>query len=140
MGILARIPGAELEAALDRLNNRPRYDLLRGPEIGLAMVRGRAGGDGQRFNLGEMTLTRCSLRLAEGGIVGHGYVTGRDRHRAELAAFCDALMQAPDFHDRLETALIAPAERAQREAKARVEADVATSKVDFFTMVRGDSA
>ena len=50
---------------------------IRAPEIGAVMVRGRVGGAGDAFNLGEMTVTRCSLRLACGA-VGHGYVQGRD--------------------------------------------------------------
>jgi alpha-D-ribose 1-methylphosphonate 5-triphosphate synthase subunit PhnG len=139
MGVLARTPRATLETALADMGRTPGYALLRRPEIGLAMVRGRAGGNGQRFNLGEMTLTRCSLRL-DAGAVGHGYVAGRDKRHAELAALFDALMQAPDHHDRLERELIAPAEAAQQARRRAVEAEVATSKVNFFTMVRGESS
>ncbi len=73
----------------------PDYTVLRGPESGLVMVRGRAGGGGAPFNLGEMTVTRCTVRT-ESGLVGHAYIAGRDERRAELAALADALMQDPD--------------------------------------------
>jgi alpha-D-ribose 1-methylphosphonate 5-triphosphate synthase subunit PhnG len=138
MGVLARTPLTVLEAALADLDRAPGYQMLRRPEIGLAMVRGRAGGTGQRFNLGEMTVTRCSLRL-EGGAVGHGFVAGRDRRKAELAALFDALLQDPAHRDRLETRLIAPSEAAEQARKRQVEAATAPSKVNFFTMVRGES-
>ncbi len=71
---------------------------MRGPEGGLVMVRGRAGGGGAPFNLGEMTVTRCTVRLGS-GLVGHAYVAGREPRRAELAALVDALMQDPERAD-----------------------------------------
>jgi alpha-D-ribose 1-methylphosphonate 5-triphosphate synthase subunit PhnG len=138
MGVLARTPLPVLEEALHGLGAAPRYTMLRQPEIGLAMVRGRAGGNGRRFNLGEMTLTRCSLRLRS-GTVGHGFIAGRDRRKAELAAFFDALMQEPEFRDRVEQDLIGPSEAAERARRQAVETEVAATKVNFFTMVRGET-
>ena len=73
----------------------PDYVMLRKAETGSVMVRGRAGSVGKAFNLGEMTVTRASLRLAD-GTVGHGWCQGRDRKQAETAALLDALMQGPD--------------------------------------------
>ena len=89
--------------------------MLRGPEAGLVMVRGRAGGGGSPFNLGEMTVTRCTVRT-ETGFVGHAYVAGRESRRAELAALVDALMQDPDRCAEIETAVIAPL-RSRRHAE-----------------------
>lgn len=138
MGVLARTGPAMLEAALGELGETPSYQMLRRPEIGLAMVRGRAGGTGQRFNLGEMTMTRCSVRL-DSGTVGHGFVAGRDRRKAELAALFDALMQEPAYRDRVEACLIGPSEAAERARRHDLAAAAAASKVNFFTMVRGES-
>ena len=90
MGTLARTNAKQLRQALANLDLAPEYDYLRSPEIGMTMVRGRAGGKGQQFNLGEMTVTRCSVKIQE-GFVGHGYVAGRDKIHAELAAVFDAL-------------------------------------------------
>ena len=67
---------------------------MRGPETGLVMVRGRAGGSGSPFNLGEMTVTRCTVQLGS-GTAGHAYIAGRDERQAELAAVADALLQDP---------------------------------------------
>ncbi len=113
------------------------YDFMRRPECGLAMVRGRAGGNGQLFNLGEMTVTRCSLRLGD-GTVGHAYVAGRDRRRAELAAAFDALLQIPSRRDDIQSLVIAPLAMKYRAARGERSQKAAATKVDFFTMLRGE--
>lgn len=138
MSVLARAPRDELEAAFAGLPAPPPYRHMRAPEIGLVMVQGRAGGNGNPFNLGEMTVTRCALKLDD-GTVGFGYVQGRDRRRAELAALFDALLQHEGRRAQLEDTVIAPlaaAQRARREARSR---KAASTKVEFFTMVRGDN-
>lgn len=136
MGLLARSPAARLAELL--ADDLPPHHLLRAPEIGSVMVRGRIGGTGAPFNLGEMTVTRCSLRL-ECGAVGHAYVQGRDRDHALRAAIVDALMQtaaAPDLR-RACLAPLAAEEAARRTIRA---GKAAASKVDFFTMARGEDA
>lgn len=154
MAVLARTPRAELEAALERAlhgSPAPAYDWLRPPEIGLAMVRGRVGGSGDPFNLGEATVTRATLRLrkaaaaqdnpgapAESAAVGVACHLGRDRRRAELAALADALLQLPEHHDTLHRQLIEPFAARQAAARAARHADTAATRVEFFTMVRGD--
>ncbi len=137
MSVLAKAPVAALEAAWVALEKPLAYVFLRQPEAGLIMVRGRTGGTGQPFNLGEMTMTRCAVRLA-GGQTGFGHVAGRDRRKAELAAVFDALMQDPDRRGQVERMVIAPLEARQGEIRAAKVAAVAASKVDFFTMVRGE--
>ena len=136
MGVLAKADAARLAALLDGLGPRPGFSWLRTPEIGAVMVRGRAGGTGAPFNLGEMTVTRCALRLDDGR-VGHAYIPGRDKAHAETAAICDALLQGAEG-PRLQAEVIAPlkaeADAARRQEAARAEA----TKVDFFTMVRGE--
>lgn len=138
MGLLAKARPAEIEAAWAGLGAAEvAHEWLRRPEVGMAMVRGRAGGSGQSFCLGEMTMTRCAVRLADGQ-VGFGYVAGRSVRHAELAALCDALLQAPSWHDRVMAAVVAPlqdAVRARRDDRAR---KTAATRVDFFTMVRGE--
>ena len=137
MSILARADSEALENALDGLDRKPRHSLLRAPETGLVMVQGRANGSGQRFNAGEMTVTRCSVRLPDGA-VGHAYVAGRDRRHAELAALFDALMQNPDLSDALERDVIAPLADSQDAGRQQARRKSAATKVDFFTMVRGE--
>ncbi|WP_144113362.1 phosphonate C-P lyase system protein PhnG [Paraburkholderia sp. BCC1886] len=145
MAVLARAPRAELEAALtDALagRERPTYDWLRPPEIGLAMVRGRVGGSGDPFNLGEATVTRATLRLhavdQAAATVGVACHLGRDRRRAELAALADALLQMPEHHATLQHRLIAPLAAREADRRAAQRAEVAATRVEFFTMVRGD--
>jgi alpha-D-ribose 1-methylphosphonate 5-triphosphate synthase subunit PhnG len=137
MGVLARTPLSVLEAVRATRGDLPDHVFLRAPEVGSALVRARAGGTGGRFNMGEITLTRCALRLAD-GTVGLSHVAGRDRRHAELAALFDALLQTADHHDALEADLIAPQEAAQAAAKRERSAKAAASKVDFFTLVRGE--
>jgi alpha-D-ribose 1-methylphosphonate 5-triphosphate synthase subunit PhnG len=137
MGVLAKAERADLEAAWQALPDKPEYHWLRMPEIGLAMVRGRIGGNGGPFNLGEMTITRCVVQLTTGNS-GYAYVAGRDKRHAELAAVFDALLQAPHWHDRLQNDVVEPLAHAYTRRRQKQSAKVAATRVDFFTLVRGD--
>lgn len=132
MALLAKAPPARLAALAPDL---PAHDMLRAPEIGAVMLEGRIGGTGARFNLGEMTVTRCSVRLD--GAEGHACVQGRDKDHARRAAVLDALMQG-DGAARIRDAILMPlqAEAAAR-ASARAEKAAAT-RVEFFTLMRGE--
>ncbi|MEB3420808.1 phosphonate C-P lyase system protein PhnG [Salipiger marinus] len=135
MGLLARAPAARL-AALMAGRALPDFDWLRVPETGGVMLRGRTGGTGAPFNLGEMTVTRCTLRLASGE-TGHAHVMGRDRAHAERAALVDALMAGPRAAEiRAEVLEVLAAEEAARRHDRAAKA--AATKVEFFTMVRGE--
>lgn len=133
MSVLARADAAAIETRLGACPPLPAHERVRGPESGLVMVRGRAGGTGAPFNLGEMTVTRCSVRLP-GGQVGHSYVAGRDQRQAELAAVLDALLQDPDYAPRVEAAVIAPLEAAQQARRAERAGKAAATRVQFFAM------
>jgi alpha-D-ribose 1-methylphosphonate 5-triphosphate synthase subunit PhnG len=97
------------------------------------MVRGRAGGGGDAFNLGEMTVTRCTVRTAT-GFIGHAYVAGREDRRAELAALADALLQDPDRMAEIERLVIMPLERQQTRRRAERAGKAAATRVQFFAM------
>jgi alpha-D-ribose 1-methylphosphonate 5-triphosphate synthase subunit PhnG len=137
MSVLALASTDDLERCWSDLAVRPGYRRLRGPEIGLVMVRARAGGTGTRFNLGEMTVTRCSVEL-EDGTTGHAYTGGRDRRHAELAAVFDALLQRPATTGLLERTLVEPLARDQAARRQAAAARAAASRVEFFTLVRGE--
>ncbi len=112
------------------------YRRIRAPETGMVMVRGRAGGTGQAFNVGEMTVTRCVVSLDQGS-TGYSYIAGRNKQHAELAALADAHLQGHE-HDRWMETLVRPLQQQQQQKRQQREADIAASKVNFFTMVRGD--
>jgi alpha-D-ribose 1-methylphosphonate 5-triphosphate synthase subunit PhnG len=133
MGVLARAGGDEIRARLASLPPLPPHARLRGPETGLVMLRGRAGGDGAAFNLSEMTVTRCAVSLP-GGTVGHAYVAGRDQQKAELAAVLDAALQDPGRQADLLDAVIAPLADAEADARAAEARKAAATRVQFFTM------
>jgi alpha-D-ribose 1-methylphosphonate 5-triphosphate synthase subunit PhnG len=135
--LLARATQAELENALADRGGVPDHSLLRGPETGLVMVRGRIGGGGAPFNLGEATMTRASIRLADGRI-GHGYRLGTDRKAATLAAVIDALAQDVSVSDALEAGLFSDISARVEDEARRTRDETAATKVDFFTMVRGE--
>ena len=137
MGVLARATRSELETAWAGLTPARAYEVVRGPEIGLVMVRGRAGGTGNPFNFGEVTVTRCAVRLAD-GTAGHCYAAGRDKRKAELAAAFDALLQSTDGKLLQDTVVTPIARRIERERLTESRKAAAT-KVEFFTMVRGDN-
>lgn len=132
MAVLARASAQELADRLAALPELPAAEMLRAPETGLVMVRGRAGGDGDAFNLGEMTVTRCAIRL--GAHIGHAYVAGRDHAKARMAALLDAALQDGLLHDALMRAVVEPLAAAQQEARALEARKAAATRVDFFTM------
>ena len=136
LGILAQASTVELERFWATLEPEPTLDQMRRPEIGLVMLRGRAGGNGRRFNLGEMTVTRCAVRLPS-GVIGHGYVQGRDKRKALLVAGLDALLQG-DAAGRIARELIAPLAAGQEATRAAARARAAATKVEFFTLRRGE--
>jgi len=137
MSVLAQARPEELELAWAALPDKPVFRVVRRPETGLVMVRARAGGSGARFNLGEMTVTRCSIELPSGA-TGHAYVGGRSARHAELAAVFDGLLQDPASRPALEVRLVAPLEADQRERRITVQAHSAPTRVEFFTLVRGE--
>ena len=136
LAVLARAERAKLEEAVASLSPRPTWRVIKPAESGLAMMRGRAGGTGQQFNIGEMSVARCVVQV-EGGAVGVGYVAGRDRRKAELVAVLDALLQEGAFVERLQRDVVMPLAAQQAAARQQVLSKAAATKVDFFTMVRG---
>lgn len=130
---------AILEDYWARLDPLPSHRWLRPAESGLVMLQGRAGGDGQAFNLGEMTASRA-VAMIDGAqpLTGFGYVAGRNKRHAELAALFDALLQDEHRRPALWRDLIEPIEADRRAARERRAAAVAATRVDFTTMVRGD--
>lgn len=136
MSLLAKAPPARLASLFEEVGARPGFTWLRPPEVGGVMLRGRMGGTGAPFNMGEMTVTRCALKLATGE-VGHAYVQGRDKAHAERAALVDALMQTGRA-DTLRAQLLAPLEAEAQAGKTSRAARAAATRVDFFTMVRGE--
>jgi alpha-D-ribose 1-methylphosphonate 5-triphosphate synthase subunit PhnG len=138
MAVLARASLAQLQTHLPLVEVLPALQQVRPPEIGMVMLRGRIGGTGNPFNLGEASVVRCAVRLGDGPL-GVSYALGRDKRRAELAALFDALLQDPQHHDDLQRSLIAPLALAQAQARAQRQHDVADSKVEFFTFVRGEA-
>ena len=136
LGLLAKAPASDLAAFWGASGLAPRHKVLRAPEIGAVMVRGRAGAVGAAFNLGEMSVTRASVQLAD-GVVGHGYAQGRSKDHALQAALIDALMQT-DAAAKVEAAVLTPLRAAVARLKAARAAKAAATKVDFFTMVRGE--
>jgi alpha-D-ribose 1-methylphosphonate 5-triphosphate synthase subunit PhnG len=133
MAVLARADAVAITELLGTSGGIPEYRKLRGPDTGLVMVRGRAGGGGAAFNLGEMTVTRCTVRT-DAGFVGHAYVAGRDERQAELAALADALLQDPAHQPRLLATLIEPLAAAQRSGRDATAAKAAATRVQFFAM------
>ncbi|MFZ5297527.1 phosphonate C-P lyase system protein PhnG [Enterobacter asburiae] len=139
MRVLAHCQPAALRERMNALGLAPDYDTIRAPEIGLVQIQARMGGTGQRFFAGDATLTRAAIRL-NSGTLGYSYVLGRDKAHAERCAVIDALLQEPPHFQTLMETLIAPLE-ADRDARvAARQAEVNTSRVDFFTLVRGDNA
>lgn len=138
MALLARAPLPLLEQALEvHLSAAPQW--LRRPETGLMMVQGRTGGQGARFNLGEVTVTRCALRLPSVGQpspAGVAYVLGRSHKQAWMAATADALLQTPGGYAELSQSLLEPIRAHLAEQAAMRQQRATATRVDFLTLAR----
>lgn len=137
MRVMALSDAAALDDAFQGLGELPGYKRLRAPEAGMAMARGRAGGTGAQFNLGEISVTRCAVAFDD-GVVGMAYVRGRALRHAEQAAVLDGLMQMPAWQARVREQVIAPLAQAHAERASAGAAAAARTRVEFFTMVRGE--
>lgn len=137
MGLLARAPLEMLERWASAAEPG-RVSWLRRPEPGLVMVRGRIGGTGNKFNLGEMTVTRCALRLGDGA-VGVAWVQGRSSRKCEIAALADALLQVPERAAEVRRNLLEPLAKALEAEILHRRRKTQATRVEFFTVARGDS-
>jgi alpha-D-ribose 1-methylphosphonate 5-triphosphate synthase subunit PhnG len=137
MSVLARAKTARLRELWGALDLAPSYRALRGPECGLITLRGRIGGSGEAFNFGEATVTRASVRLDDGS-VGHAVALGRDMDKVRIAALVDALCRKPEMATLVDTRMIAPLQQELDEADETRRQQTAATRVDFFTMVRGE--
>lgn len=140
MRTLAMANPDALDAAWRGWEPKPAVQPIRGPEAGLVMVRARIDGDGARFNLGEATVTRATVRLHGGPLaaesVGTSYVLGTDREHARLAAIFDGLLCDPTHQDRVLAEVIAPLELAKAERDGVRNAEARSTTVNFFTVSR----
>lgn len=137
LGVLANSSPDNLQCRLTPWQQQAAEPIwLRRGETGLVMLQGRIGGSGARFNLGEISVTRASCRIGEQ--TGHGWVRGSDAHHAELIAIADALLQDPQQQEALLDALIMPLTQALQQRREQASRQAAASKVEFFTMVRGE--
>lgn len=135
LATLAAAPESELLGYAANWSDWPTV-MLREPEAGLVMLRGRQGGTGDRFNLGEATVTRCVLRC-EGqpqSTVGVGYVLGRSLRKAWAVALFDGLLQQDAHRDRMLLDLISPLAQEQARQQAQAAASVAATRVHFTTL------
>ncbi len=137
MAVLARAEAGELRSAWDAWPDRPDVRPIRGPETGLVMVRGRIGGGGAPFNLGEATVTRATVELSNGH-VGHAHALGTDKDKVRHAAIIDALWQDEAMRAAVEEKIVAPIRRRLDRQDGKRRDETAATRVDFFTMVRGE--
>jgi alpha-D-ribose 1-methylphosphonate 5-triphosphate synthase subunit PhnG len=137
MRVMALADATALGDAYASLGELPAFRPLRAPETGMTMVRGRAGGTGVQFNLGEVSVTRCAVAF-EQGVVGMAYIQGRALRHAEQAAVLDGLLQMPEWHARVQQQVIAPLARIHDDRVAERAAIAAQTRVEFFTMARGE--
>lgn len=134
--LLALSTLGELRSFWEKLAEKPEAEFLREPEAGLVMVRGRIGGGGAAFNLGEVTATRATCRLAS-GVIGHAHALGTAKEKAKLSAIYDALWQQSSHRPQIDALLSEIESRIAAADQARAS-ETAATKVDFFTMVRGE--
>lgn len=137
LALLAHAPREALQRLAQPVLSDHRFETLRAPETGLVMLRARIGNRGDRFHLGEVTVTRCVLRhrpAAGPPTAGVGYVLGRDAERAQWIAGLDALLQVPALHALLAAQVLAPLGAQTQAERAARRAGVQASRVSFQTL------
>ena len=139
MSVLAHSQPAELAARLKALNITADYEAIRAAQTRLLQIEAPMGRTAERFLAGDATLTRAAVRLTD-GTLGYSWVLGRDKQHAERCALIDAVMQQSRYFQNLSETLIAPLDADRMARIAARQAEVNASRVDFFTMVRGDNA
>lgn len=138
--VLVLSPTSSLENALASVApydlEEPDINVLRAPEIGMVMARGRMGGTGAAFNMGEVSVTRCAVADRQGR-VGQSYVMGRDKRKAELVARLDLFLQDPAHQERLWRDVVEPLAKELDASATDLSRKAAATRVEFFTMARG---
>lgn len=138
LDILAGAPADVLLQYYDLMaSDMPAATPVRGPEIGTVMVRGKIGGGGAAFNLGEASVTRATVKL-DSGEVGHSVVLGRDQAKARVVAHLDALRQRPDWVSRIDVEIVRPTLAVMEDEQRRKAEETEATRVDFFTVARGE--
>ncbi len=140
--VLSHAALLDLEYLWREIDIPHRFRVLRHPEPGLAMVRGRADGSGRPFNVGEATVSRCTVATTDSQdgreLMGVGYVLGRNKRHAELTARFDALFQDSGQGQTIRAVVLPPLRAKRADAVAKVARKTDSTRVEFFTMVRGD--
>lgn len=137
LSILAKAPLSNMLEYWEGINIDATFNFLKKPEVGMAMVRAQAGSGGENFNMGEMTMTRCVVRL-DSTEIGYGFVAGRSKKKSELVALIDACWQKKSLKNIIEEKIIAPLHCVQISKEKIISENTESSKVNFFTMVRGE--
>ncbi|MFH2058198.1 MAG: phosphonate C-P lyase system protein PhnG [Pseudomonadota bacterium] len=137
IGLLGSADPADLESALEKLNPTLEYTHIVKPETGMLMVQAKADGSNGRFNLGEITISKCILQI-NGQYMGAGWTMGSNLRHAELAALFDGLFQDPVFQKTLDNTLIPLLKEKQQALNDCRLKDAADTKVEFFTLKRGE--
>lgn len=136
MRLLVLASVGRLEAGLPAITS-PDCEVVRGPETGLVMIRGRVSNTGDALNMDEVLATRCVVPL-KNGYLGYAWILGEDARRAELTTLHDALWQRGDYAEPLDRGLL-PALEAERARWVQEDtAAVEPTRVDFSTLVRGE--
>lgn len=136
LSLLAQSTSEDIITLWGKAKIECHFEVIRAAEIGAVMIQGRQGGSGAPFNLGEMSVTRCSIKIAE-GYIGHGYHQGRSKETAEIIAKLDALLQTIKF-DAIVKTILNPLEKRLQEKEYNLATKAEATKVNFFTLVRGE--
>ncbi|MEZ5657255.1 MAG: phosphonate C-P lyase system protein PhnG [Burkholderiaceae bacterium] len=133
LGLLALADAALLAELADANLRDETFEVLRGPETGLMMANARLDGGGNRFNLAEIPVSRCTVRSRH-GTAGVAYRIGRCPRIVSQIARLDALLQLPSHHERLRREVLAPLLVQLRRTWQQESQDSASSRVRFDTL------
>lgn len=130
MSVLACAATEELERHWSAFRYRPAFEWLKKPEYGAVLMQGKICGSGREYSLGQLTITRCSVQLADGRI-GVAYTHGRAERHAFIAAMFDALLQNHDGAGVSASHVLAELRATRDERNRQQNAETRQTRVDF---------
>src|SRR6476620_11625428 len=96
MAVLAHARAEEIEQGLRAVIDPLDYAELRAPETGLVMLRGRVGGAGAPFNLGEASVKRAA-RFERASMPSATASAPKPRPRASISSrWCEVRIESHD--------------------------------------------
>lgn len=130
--ILAHTRVEKLEGIVEELSKKYEISKVKEPEMGLVMVKVKDGVYQEKFYIGEVLITECSVHL--NGSLGMGIIQGDEPRKAYAMAVIDAVFNNEEIDKTELIDILKVWEEEIEDSYIEEKAMVEGSKVKFETM------